>query len=109
MRATDEGVELARDELLSYHPHVCARVIRRALRRVGHAADGAGTRSALAVISSGSSGRRVILLGGVRIEREFDRIGIEPGTPRPAGGVGDRHVVVQGPRVGTVTACLGGR
>lgn len=109
MRATDEGVELARDELLSYHPHVRARVIRRALRRVGRAADGAGTRSALEFISSGSSGSRVILLGGVRIEREFDRIRIEPVTPRPEGGVGDRHVVIQGPGDGTGIACVGGR
>lgn len=51
----------------------------------------------------------MILLGGVRIEREFDRIRIEPVTPRPEGGVGDRHVVIQGPGDGTGIACVGGR
>lgn len=109
LRETAEGIELARDELLSYHPHVRARVLRRALLRFGPAAEHAGTRAALEFINSGSSGSRVTLPGGIRIAREFDRIRIEPVTPRPEGMAADRRVVIQAPGDGAGIARVGGR
>jgi tRNA(Ile)-lysidine synthase len=70
----DTRIQLARERLLGYHPHVRARVLRQLLRDSGHPLDRAGTRVAMEFISSGSSGTRVELAGGVRLEREFDHI-----------------------------------
>lgn len=73
--ARDDGaVTLARDVLRSYHPEVGARVLRLVLRRFGRLPGRAGTRAALEFINSGRSGGQLHLPGGVRIERDFDRI-----------------------------------
>lgn len=103
----EDGFLLARERLLAYDPHVRARVIRHLLDRLGSRPDRAGTRSAMAFISSGMSGGGVELSGGVRLEREFDRIRLrsarkEPVPPDVALGIAD-----SGPGAGVFVA--GGR
>jgi tRNA(Ile)-lysidine synthase len=103
----DGAVELARAQFLSYHPHIRARLIRRLLRRYGSLPDRAGTRAALEFISFGESGGRVEMAGGVRIEREFDRIRIGrfPGKP----GEEERPLAIPEPGSGEGEVVLGGR
>lgn len=78
---TDGLIELARDRLLGYHPHIRARVIRHLLARLGPVPDKAGTRVVMEFISGGSSGTGIEAGGGARVEREFERIRL-----RAAGG-----------------------
>jgi tRNA(Ile)-lysidine synthase len=77
------GFVLARDRLLVYDPPVRARVIRHLLDRLGSRPGRAGTRSAMSFISSGVSGGGVELTGGVRLEREFDRLTLRPVRAAP--------------------------
>jgi tRNA(Ile)-lysidine synthase len=100
------GVVLAGDRLRSYHPHLRARLLRHLLRRHGSVPGRAGTRAALEFITSGQSGRALDLPGGVRLEREFDRIRIV------AGGVAagaDVPLVIPGPAPGAGRAVIEGR
>ena len=105
VQAGDErGFVLARERLLSYDPHVRARVIRHLLDRLGSRPDRAGTRSAMTFINSGTSGGGVELAGGVRLEREFDRLNLravrpEPQRPDVALGIADT-----GPGTGSFVA-----
>jgi tRNA(Ile)-lysidine synthase len=70
----DAGITLARDRLLAYHPHVRARVLRHLLHELGSEPGRAGTRYAAEFISCGASGGRIELPGGIRLEREFERL-----------------------------------
>lgn len=70
----EDAVALARERLLSYHPHVRARVLRHLLHRLGGRLDRAGTRVAMEFITSGNSGGFIELGGGVRLERHFERL-----------------------------------
>lgn len=85
---SDSAVELARDRLLGYHPHVRARVIRDLLRRLDAVPDRAGTRAVLAFISAGESGGSMAVAGGVRVEREFGVVRIRQQDPRPERAAG---------------------
>lgn len=79
----ERGIMLARERLLAYDPHVRARVLRHLLDRLGSRPDRAGTRSAMTFIRSGASGGGVELAGGVRLEREFDRLSLRPVRTAP--------------------------
>jgi tRNA(Ile)-lysidine synthase len=68
------GYTLARERLLDYHPHIRARVIRRLLATLGSRPGRAGTDVALQFISTGVSGSRIEVTGGIVLEREFDRL-----------------------------------
>ncbi len=103
--AGDGGATLARGVLLSYHPHLRSRVLRHILRRYGSTPDRAGTRAALEFISSGSSGAGIHVAGGVRLERDFDRIRIARDPPAGA----EETVVITGPAPGRGRAVIGGR
>lgn len=70
---------LARGVFRSYHPEVRARVLRHVLRRFGSSPGRAGTQAALEFINSGQSGAELHLPGGVRLERDFDRIRVAHG------------------------------
>lgn len=74
---------LARDRLLAYHPHVRTRVVRYLLHELGSRPDRSGTRSAMEFISSGRSGGRIDLAGGVRLQREFDRLLLQKSGAAP--------------------------
>jgi len=67
------AIRLARAGMLGYHRLVRGRIVRRAFERLGRMPGRSGTLAALAFISTGSSGHSIILAGGYRIEREFDR------------------------------------
>jgi tRNA(Ile)-lysidine synthetase-like protein len=91
-----DGFALARERLLAYHPHIRARVVRYLLHELGSEPGRAGTRSAAEFISSGLSGGRIELPGGVRLEREFDRLllrrrgdAAEPDAPLEIDGAGE--------------------
>jgi tRNA(Ile)-lysidine synthase len=108
---SEEGVvELARDLLLGYHPHVRARVLRFLLHGLGSAPDRAGTRALMEFISSGGSGGGIAVAGGVRIEREFDLIRLT-GTGPVAGALPDSGAVLQipGPGGGSGSLELAGK
>ncbi|HEX2167730.1 MAG TPA: tRNA lysidine(34) synthetase TilS, partial [Longimicrobiales bacterium] len=79
----ERGFVLARERLLAYDPHVRARVIRHLLDRLGSRPDRAGTRSAMTFINSGTSGGIMELAGGVRLEREFDRLNLRSVPSEP--------------------------
>ena len=100
------GATLARDVLHSYHRDLRARVLRHVLRRYGSPPDRRGTHAALEFISSGPSGGEIHLAGGIRLERDFDRIRIvtDP-TPEPE----DVPLDVPGPDPGAGHARIGGR
>ena len=100
------GASLARGVLHSYHRGLRARVLRHVLRRYGSTPDRAGTHAALEFISSGPSGGEIHLAGGIRLERDFDRIRIAAG---PGAEVPDRPLVVPGAAAGTGRAMIGGR
>jgi tRNA(Ile)-lysidine synthase len=106
IRTTDAGFQLARDALLGYHPHVRARLMRRLLGRLGPTPSRAATRAVLAFIRSGTSGGAIQLAGGLRLERQFDRLVIRlaPGTPSA-----DQPLVIREPRAGRGDAQIGGR
>jgi tRNA(Ile)-lysidine synthase len=103
----DDGrvIQLARERLLSYHPHARARLIRRLLRRLGSSPDRPGTRAALEFIRGGRSGGEVHLPGGVRVARDFDRILLRR-TAAPAAA--DRPLAIAGPGTGQGTLVAGG-
>ncbi|MFO7259593.1 MAG: tRNA lysidine(34) synthetase TilS [bacterium] len=107
--ADDDGVLLARERFLSYHPEVRARLLRRLLHRLGSHPDRAGTRAALEFIRLGASGGHFDVIGGVRLEREFDRIRLRPGPRRAESAVGDRPLIIAGPERGSGVAIIGGR
>lgn len=107
VRAGAEGsLELARDRLLVYHPHVRARVLRRALRRFGSEPGRSGTHAALEFITAGASGGVIELAGGVRLLRSFDRLVIRRMSAPPAP---DRPVRIEEPGTGRAVATIGGR
>jgi tRNA(Ile)-lysidine synthase len=98
---------LARERLLAYDPHVRARVIRHVLGRLGSRPGRAGTRSAMAFIRSGASGAGVELSGGVRIQREFDRLVVRVAQAAPRHPDVALRIADTGPGAGRFVA--GGR
>lgn len=108
LEADDDGFELARPILLSYDPPVRARLLRRLMRRLGGLPDRAGTRGVVEFTTLGASGSGVDVAGGLRVEREFDRIRIRrvvPAVSAPA----ERVAVIERPGQGEALAVLGGR
>ena len=79
-----DWVELARPVILAYHPRVRGRLVRHLVRRFGSIPAEAGTRAALEFISTAKSGRVLDLVGGVRLEREFDTLRIRRLAPAEA-------------------------
>jgi tRNA(Ile)-lysidine synthase len=71
---------ISRKALLAYHPAVRARLLRELARKLGCVLDEAGTRAALEFTSSGASGRRSALAGGLVLSREFDRLVLSSGA-----------------------------
>lgn len=107
LRRRDDGsVELARDRLAAYHPFVRTRVLRTALRRLGSEPGRSGTRAALEFIRSGAGGGVIELAGGIRLERNFDRLVLR--RDRRAARVTDRPLVIVEPGAGQGTAVIGG-
>src|SRR5690606_33652142 len=103
------GVRLARERLPSSYAHVRARLLRRLLRRFGSHPDRAGTRAALEFIRLGASGGHFDVIGGVRLEREFDRIRMRPGPRRAESAAVDRPLIITRPERGEGVAIIGGR
>lgn len=106
VEANATGATLARGVLHSYHRELRARVLRHVLRRYGSTPDRAGTHAALEFISSGPSGGEIHLSGGVRLERDFDRIRVAIG-PDPEQA--DEPLVVPDEGPGQGRAEIGGR
>ena len=98
------GFILARDRLLVYDPPVRARVIRYLLDRLGSRPDRAGTRFVMAFINSGASGVGVELAGGVRLERDFDRLLMRPAQAAPQPADVALRIPDAGPGAGTFVA-----
>lgn len=96
---------LARDRLLAYHPHVRARVLRHLIAELGHRLDRFGTEAAVEFISSGASGGRLDLAGGVRLEREFDSLRLGHAPP----GLADVPLEIRSPDPGSGTFTAGGQ
>jgi len=105
IRAPDGSVQLAREGLLGYHPYIRARLVRRAFGRLGRTPGRAGTLAALAFITSGASGGEIELAGGLRLERQFDRIVIRRAAAR-AGP--NRPLVIPAPDAGQGVAVIAG-
>ena len=99
------SVTLSRDRLLDLDPAVQARVLRSVAEELGGALDTAGTRAAVEFTSSGASGRRLCLTGGLVMSRSFDRIALARG--RLSGP--DRLVRIDGAGKGWGEGRIGGR
>jgi tRNA(Ile)-lysidine synthase len=106
IRAPDGSIQLAREGLLGYHPHIRARLMRRAFGRLGRMPGRAGTHAALAFITKGTSGGAIELAGGLRLERHFDRL-IARRTGANAGQ--NRPLLIPEPGTGRGEAVIGGR
>lgn len=102
--AEDDRFVLARERLLAYDPHVRARVLRHLLDRLGSRPDRAGTRSAMTFINSGVSGGIVELPGGVRLEREFDRLNLRTLRQQPRHPDVALRIADAGPGAGSFVA-----
>lgn len=102
-----DAIVLARPALQTYHPHLRARLLRRLLRRFDCIPGRSGTRAALEFISSGASGGAIELAGGIRLERDFDRLILRAAAPlrRPP----DQPLVIRQPGSGRGRAIIGGR
>lgn len=104
---SDEGrIVLVRPGFLGYHPHVRARVLRTLARRLGIRLDEAGTRAALQFTSSGRSGGRVDLGGGVILSREFETLVLRRAERVE---VDDLPLEIPGPGEGSGEARIAGR
>jgi tRNA(Ile)-lysidine synthase len=102
---SESSVELARDLLLGYHPHVRARVSRYILRGFGVVPDRAATAAIMKFMSTAASGGSMTVGNGVRIEREFDRLRLFRQAV-PAGAAGE--VVIERAGAGRALLELGG-
>jgi tRNA(Ile)-lysidine synthase len=96
---------LASNRLRVYHPRIRALLLRRLLRVFGSAPGQAGTRAALQFISSGRSGGRIDLPGGVIFERSFDTFVLRRAEPPER----DVPAVIPAPGDGRARARIGGR
>ena len=103
------GTTLARGVLQSYHRDLRARVLRHVLRRYGCTPDRAGTHAALEFISSGPSGGELHLPGGVRLERDFERIRVVAAARSERSDAPDAPLTIEGPGPGRGRAVVGGR
>jgi tRNA(Ile)-lysidine synthase len=100
------AVELARDRLLGYDPHVRARVVRHLLREFGLVPDRAATAAIMTFVASGSSGGTIAVGGAVQVAREFDQIRIER-VQAPAADL-KPEVRINAPTAGESVLSLGG-
>lgn len=83
MRAGHDTIVLAAPQLLVYDPWVRARVMRRAFQQLGSVPGRGATRAALRLLEQGRSGTAITLEGGLRLEREFDRLVVRRSDPQP--------------------------
>lgn len=102
-----DRVELAREQLLSYHPHFRVGMLRDVLRRFGSRPDRAGTRAALEFTNSGTSGSEIQVAGGLVLEREFDKLIIR--QPHTRESLLDRPLSIPEPGTGTGDVWISGR
>lgn len=100
------SIEVAREELLGYHPQVRSRLLRFLLREFDVNPGKRATEVALEFIAGGRSGAGIDLPGGVRLERFLDRfrIGRPQGKPPP-----ERILEIAAPGEGKGMAAPGGR
>jgi len=98
-------IVLARQALLDYDPQVRRRVLRQELRRFGSIPGRAATGAVDEFIRTAASGRAMTLTGGIRLERERDRIVVRRDRAVPA----ERPLRIDAPTAGTGTARIGGR
>ena len=69
-----DGTSLDREAFSRLHPAVRARLLRALAQQLGTRLGEAGTRSAVEFSSSGESGGRAALGGGLTLRRELDRL-----------------------------------
>ncbi|MEE9244787.1 MAG: tRNA lysidine(34) synthetase TilS [Gemmatimonadota bacterium] len=104
--STESRVVVARSGLLAYDTSARAHLLRHLVARVGPRPGRAGTLTALEFITTGSSGRRIALAGGIEIRREFDRLIVE--RARTAGGDSDAECEIKHVGAGRGVATIGG-
>ncbi len=77
LEASEDRIVVARAGFLAYDKSVRAHLLRMLVRGIGLPLSRAGTHVAVEFISTCPSGRRIDLVGGIVIRREFDRIILE--------------------------------
>lgn len=106
--AREEGEYLlARPILCSYDRAVRARLLRRCARRLGARVRSSALERAVSFVTGGESGKGVDLGGGVRLEREFDRLRLHARRPVPTGA--PAQVSIATPNSGRARFTLGPR
>lgn len=93
-----------RGALTSLHEGVRTRILRHLARRLGTVPGAAGTRSAVEFTSSGESGGRVPLGGGLELRRELDRLVLAHSAPPGA----EVRVTIPEPGSGAARCVVGG-
>ncbi len=78
-RWDDAGVSLSRDALLAAHAGVRTRLIRYVAKELGHPLTASGTAAAVQFTTGAASGRALDLTAGLRVRRDFERIGFRVG------------------------------
>lgn len=111
-RTPDGRLRLDRAGLLAAPPELRARLLRALSRESGARLRRGGTRAGIEFMSRGSSGARVDLGGGLRLERAFGEIRLAraggPGAAEPGPGSADAGLAI-GTRPGAGIAEVGGR
>ncbi len=106
VKERDQGrIVLARQALLDYDPQVRRRVLRQELRRFGSIPGRAATGAVDEFIRTAASGRAMTLTGGIRLERDRDRIVVRRDRAVPA----ERPLQIDAPDTGSGVARIGGR
>ncbi|NLG62188.1 MAG: tRNA lysidine(34) synthetase TilS [Candidatus Cloacimonetes bacterium] len=100
-----DRIVLARQALLDYDPQVRRRVLRQELRRFGSVPGRAATEAVDAFVRSAASGKSMTLTGGLRVERDRDRIVVRRERYVPS----DRPLEIPAPVAGSGVARIAGR
>lgn len=111
-RTAEGRIRLDRQGVLAAPPELRARLLRRLAREAGSTLTRGGTRAGIEFMSRGSSGARVDLGAGLRLERSFDEFRVAPGSVPAAPGperVGPTAELAIGETRGRGTADVGGR
>ncbi len=102
---SDRRIEIDRTAFLGHEAAVRARILRELAGRLGATLGEAGTRSALAFASAGSSGHGHPISGTVHLMRYFDRLVFS----HPSDSAVDQSFDIERPGNGRAVVLIGGR
>lgn len=108
---SDAGVDVDRQAFLARSPAVRRVLARRLAREAGGRLDEAGTEAAAEFMTSGPSGARLTLTGGLVLARDFERLRFAPpgASTDEAGGPEEDALAIPSAGKGSGEVRIGGR